>query len=760
MACGCSGRTCSCALQGGTNVTVTGSGSSADPYIINSVESTPGSVVVTTTIDGLNTLATAGSLVVGNRYVVTDWTASPNLSGPNLLLLDALDTHTPSGFVQVQTPLGDIGPCDGEFIWNLSGVLNIMSRLRDTLGNDVNTIGGATIGEFPWGNTSVLNNIVREGSFAGIPSGTFGIANCHLDSVAINLAGGVSASMTAAKIRGGSITVTSGGVLIILDSTLDDVTLSSTGATANLNVNDSTVQTGTLAQTAGIGTINGCRLSGATVNGSSAAAGAWTIANTTMNQGTVTISGGGAGSTLLQGVEITGQGGYVLTINVGSAVTPSPQITNTQFVGRSAGSAGLTLQGSSTYTIDRTTIYGSSSICVLDGTSGTVSFNNDQLFLSSATSRASGATGNFSISASTILGNASALTQPATAGSFSISDSVIRDSTITQGGSGSLSVAECRVFDAATISTAAGSVRALTVQNTQLSAGATLAYTRTAAATAGAADTVQNSVLNNSTLTWAGATDPATSQVMTDLEIVQNSVLTATNPAGATPASSLVINGASTLNLNAGGTIAKSRFHGGAVITTGALSHTQVVVDGPYTETFTVALTNYRINLGALTQFKQKASTQTVTASTTPVNDADLVFTLLPNISYRVSMALSPTSTAATGGTGGLRTLWAVTGTVTTTNRLCTGPGINTTDATATAAAATTVGITRASKHGTGTAVTYGVLSSATSAVAEDFVASGGASGGTLTLQWAQNTASGTTSLEGTNSYATMTQVS
>lgn len=756
MACGCSGRTCSCALQGGTNVTVTGSGSSADPYIINSAESTPGSVVVTTTIAGLNTLATAGSLVVGNRYVVTDWTASPNLSGPNLLLLDALDAHTPSGFVQVKTPLGDIGPCDGEFIWNLSGVLNIMSRLRDTLGNDVNTIGGATIGEFPWGNTSVLNNIVREGSFAGIPSGTFGIANCHLDSVAINLAGGVSASMTAAKIRGGSITVTSGGVLIILDSTLDDVTLSSTGATANLSVNDSTVQTGTLAQTAGIGTISGCRLSGATVNGSSTAIGSWTVANTTMNLGTVTISGGGAGSTLLQGVEITGQGGYALTINVGSAVNPSPQITNTQFIARSVGGSGLTLQGSSVYTIDRSTIYGSSTVCVLDGTSGTVSVANSQLFLYNGTSRASGATGNFSISATSAVGNISTFTQAATAGSFMISDCLIRDSNITQAGTGAILIQQSRLFDNATISTAAGSLRALTVSNSALSAGSTLAYTRTAPATAGAADTVQNLVLNDSTLTWAGATDPATSQVMTDLEIVQNSVLTATNPAGATPASSLVINGASTLNLNAGGTITKSRFHGGAVITTGALSHTQVVVDGPYTETFTVALTNYRINLGALTQFKQKATNQTVTASTTPVNDADIVFTLLPNISYRVSLVLSPTATT----TGSLRTVWAVTGTVTGTNRSCTGPGVNTTDPQATGAASTTSGVTRASKHGlTTTQVTYGILAGTTSAVTEDVVVSGGASGGTLTLQWAQNTAAGATTLEGTNTYATMTQI-
>lgn len=605
MACGCSGRTCSCALQGGSNVTVTGSGSSADPYIINSSQGATGALVVTTTIAGLNTLATAGSLVVGTKYVVTDWTASPNLAGPNILLVDALDTHTPSGAVQVRTPLGNAGPCDGEFLWNFS-TLNLMTRLRDTLGNDVNTVGGSTIGQFPWANTSVLDNTVREGSFAGIPTGSWGFSNCQLDSVAVNFAGAVSASMTGAKIRSGSITVTAGGILAIGDASLDDVTLSCTGATANLTITDSALQSGAVSVTAGTGTINACTLSGATVNGSSAAAGAWTIANTTMKQGTVTISGGGAGATLLQGVDIVGQGGYALTINVGSAVTPSPQITNTNFIGRSAGSAGLTLQGSSTYTIDRTTIYGSSSVCVLDGTSGTVSFNNDQLFLSSATSRASGATGNFSISASTILGNASALTQPATAGSFSISDSVIRDSTITQGGSGSLTVQQSRVYDAATISTAAGSVRALTVQNSQLSAGAAITYTRTAPATAGAADTINAAQLSNSTVSWTGATDPATSQTVTNVRLDTTSFLTVTNPAGATPVSNVIVDTDSSLTVSAGGSVFDSRFSNNCAVTTGAFSHSQVIVEGPYTVTFTVAKTNFVINANLTPQDQLK----------------------------------------------------------------------------------------------------------------------------------------------------------
>lgn len=152
---------------------------------------------------------------------------------------------------------------------------------------------------------------------------------------------------------------------------------------------------------------------------------------------------------------------------------------------------------------------------------------------------------------------------------------------------------------------------------------------------------------------------------------------------------------------------------------------------------------------------KQKSGTQTVSASTTPVNDADLTFTLAANAQYMLTAVLSATGTAA----GDIKTNWAVTGTAAqVSNRSCVGPSINTTDVTGAAAAATTVGVVRASMHDLTTQVPYGVDGAATSTIREEVWVTGGASGGTITLQWAQNAASGSTSL-GPNSRAMLQRI-
>lgn len=127
-----------------------------------------GSAPVMTTMAGINALATAGTLVPGTTYAVTDWTSgSGSLPGPNTLLVQAIDPSTPSGFVQVSTPLGGLGPCDGEFYW--AG--GVMSRLRDPLLNDVSDLlDVGTIDAFPWGEVAWranrLDNVTFTGGFA------------------------------------------------------------------------------------------------------------------------------------------------------------------------------------------------------------------------------------------------------------------------------------------------------------------------------------------------------------------------------------------------------------------------------------------------------------------------------------------------------------------------------------------------------------------------------------------------------------------
>lgn len=118
----------------------------------------------------------------------------------------------------------------------------------------------------------------------------------------------------------------------------------------------------------------------------------------------------------------------------------------------------------------------------------------------------------------------------------------------------------------------------------------------------------------------------------------------------------------------------------------------------------------------------------------TPTNDADLTLTLRPGVTYRVVAEIGCTGATA----GDIRLCWAVTGTITTiTNRRIIGPQVATTDSTATSV-----------KIQTGWALTsnvqYGTDGVAAGYIQETFIVAAGASGGVLTLQWAQGTSNAT----------------
>lgn len=146
--------------------------------------------------------------------------------------------------------------------------------------------------------------------------------------------------------------------------------------------------------------------------------------------------------------------------------------------------------------------------------------------------------------------------------------------------------------------------------------------------------------------------------------------------------------------------------------------------------------------------YLKKAANETLTTSTTLQNDNDIVLTIDPGTVYRVELVF-----AATGPTGAdIKLAWAATSTVTSpTGRHCIGP-----DTSITSIATTSV---RASAtHGLTTSVSYGTDGSGPSAIREDLIVDGGASGGTLTLQWAQNASSGTTTVYA-NTFAVVTVV-
>lgn len=166
MACGCGSKVCNCALSAGANVTITGAGSSGNPYVISS-SGGGGPVVVTTTIAGMNTLATGAALVPGTLYKVTDWTSGAgSLPGPNILWVEADNASTPSKHVRVETPYGIVGPAFGEFLWNFAGVLNIMTRLADNIGNEIHDFGSSNIDSFVWGTVNWRDNRITLGALS------------------------------------------------------------------------------------------------------------------------------------------------------------------------------------------------------------------------------------------------------------------------------------------------------------------------------------------------------------------------------------------------------------------------------------------------------------------------------------------------------------------------------------------------------------------------------------------------------------------
>jgi hypothetical protein len=131
-----------------------------------------------------------------------------------------------------------------------------------------------------------------------------------------------------------------------------------------------------------------------------------------------------------------------------------------------------------------------------------------------------------------------------------------------------------------------------------------------------------------------------------------------------------------------------------------------------------------------------KASTQSVTNSVTLVNDNDIVFTLLANTRYMVEANLVAQSSATTGN---LRLAWAVTGTVAAVasgqERMVQGS-----PDTATAAPDSMLVQSRAFSLGTNNLNTMSTAST-NYYVREVLLLDGGASGGTIQLQFAQFTA-------------------
>ncbi len=138
-----------------------------------------------------------------------------------------------------------------------------------------------------------------------------------------------------------------------------------------------------------------------------------------------------------------------------------------------------------------------------------------------------------------------------------------------------------------------------------------------------------------------------------------------------------------------------------------------------------------------------KANNQTAT-TTTLANDTDLALDLAAGRTYEVQLRLVAAGPAA----GDIKTAWLRSGTINHVGvRTCAGPSQTTTDASGNGTTGTFPGIVRRTGgHALTTTVPYGLDGTNSSYIEEAFVVQVDVAG-TLTLQWAQQAASGTTTV-------------
>lgn len=160
--CGCgSSSVCSCLIVGGDNVTVTGVGSNANPYIVSSGGG--GAPPAPMTLAALAALQTGNALVVGQTYTATDWTLT-NLPGPNRLSFTALATNDLGEFVLIDTPVTlELGPNRGIYSWTLG----YMTYIEDGLNNRLHDLFGTLLSDFPFGNFTWTDNTISANSLNG-----------------------------------------------------------------------------------------------------------------------------------------------------------------------------------------------------------------------------------------------------------------------------------------------------------------------------------------------------------------------------------------------------------------------------------------------------------------------------------------------------------------------------------------------------------------------------------------------------------------
>jgi len=241
-------------------------------------------------------LRNAGGLDAQCHYLITDWVQAPNLAGPNLVELHAVNATSFAQDVNVFTPY-DNTAWVGQFDLDAGQML----QLQDNLGNTVRDAETGTniMGLFPWGNGFWSENTFDSVTLTTSPASLArDVRRNTVRNAVLNLAAWTAAAGT------------------IVDSTIDVATI--TSSDQGMTIVRSRVLEGAIINLLGAGTFS---LTNSTVEDSFTL-----IASNVGSLGAITI----AGSSISSGVNVrcgplnTTVNGIVITNSRLSVRQPSP----------------------------------------------------------------------------------------------------------------------------------------------------------------------------------------------------------------------------------------------------------------------------------------------------------------------------------------------------------------------------------------------------------------------------------------------------
>lgn len=583
MSCCCGPSSCSCRIISGDELalTVTGIGSSGNPYVITPIGGGGGGGGATSLTRAAALALIAGStLTVGGVYIITDGPVIgvAGSTSPTQVTLTATSANE-FGLGALVSQTFDNSSWIGEYDIDLSGGALIL--LEDNLGNVVRDgLDGLLVENFPWGRANVRGNVVTNSDAAAsaVVLTGWGLAAAAGVLIADNT---VSSGHTIPANAGG------GAATTIVDLT------GLTGVTTAFTDNE--IRSGRLQITTPLP--DGASLTGNTVSGGFRLLIAPTGAPLILFLFLTNTLSGHSPTRAVNDMEITVDGSIVIISESSfqGVVTGGPVQYSLGGTASFLSIGSASFMGGVTLLRDPTT---SSSVFVqnstftdgsldLSGLTGAVNLAESN-FVNATLTRDVTATGALTVTGSEV--SSSILNQaPASSGVL-----VVNGSTVTgQGGvsvtgSGGVTI-ETSQLHASSVGDDPATTRGLTLTSTTVS-NSTATQMRTVDASE---DAIIGSTIHDSTVTITGAAgDVGDQTVLNKATLLGNATVTLTNPVGTDLVQNTTIDSGSTLNVNSNGAARQCSFTAGSTFNTGAFDHASVAIQGLFTDTATAANTN------------------------------------------------------------------------------------------------------------------------------------------------------------------------